>query len=64
MKFEQSMKDLEAIIAKMEDPNTSFEELVKLYEKGVELSNSCAQTIKDAEAKITMLKEGKEEVVD
>ena len=64
MKFEQSMKELESIIAKMEDPKTSFEELVQLYEKGVKLSNFCAQIIKNAEAKITMLKEGKEELVD
>ncbi|MGN0789711.1 MAG: exodeoxyribonuclease VII small subunit [Christensenellales bacterium] len=64
MKFEQSMKELEAIIEKMENPDTSFEELVRLYEKGVELSNFCTQTIKNAQAKITLLKEGKEEVVD
>ncbi|MGN0797619.1 MAG: exodeoxyribonuclease VII small subunit [Christensenellales bacterium] len=64
MKFEESMKELESVIAKMEDPNTSFEQLVKLYEKGIELSNFCTQTIKNAEAKITKLKEGKEEVAD
>lgn len=64
MKFEQSMNELESIIEKMENPDTSFEQLVQLYEKGVELSNFCMQTIKNAEAKITQLKEGKEEVVD
>lgn len=64
MKFEQSMKELQSIIEKMENPDTSFEELVRLYEKGVELSNFCIQTIKNAQAKITVLKEGKEEVVD
>ncbi|MGN0771705.1 MAG: exodeoxyribonuclease VII small subunit [Christensenellales bacterium] len=62
MNFEQSMKELENIISKMENPDTSIEESVELYEKGVKLSNNCLNIIKNAEAKIALLKDdGKEE---
>ena len=36
MTFEESMNSLEDVIKKLESETTSLEEMIKLYEKGIE----------------------------
>ncbi len=39
--FEENLKELEAIVRKLEDKNITLEEAVKSYTDGLELSKKC-----------------------
>ena len=49
------------IATKLENQNTSLEECIELYEKGVQLSKTCTELLQKAQSKLTLLKDGKEE---
>lgn len=53
--FEQAIKELEEITNKLESGELSLDESMKLYEKGVKLSDKCAKQLNDAELKIKQL---------
>ncbi len=53
--FEKSLNELEKIVSALEDNEISLNEAIKLFEKGIELSNKCRQTLEKAEIKITAL---------
>ena len=62
--FEESIKELEEIIEKLEKGDCPLDEAVKLFEKGVKLSGDCHKTLSDAEQKIKILTEdGAEDLV-
>ncbi len=58
--FEQGLGRLERIVQRLEDGELSLEESLKLFEEGVQLSQSCRKQLRDAEAKVEILlkKEG------
>ena len=53
--FEESLKQLEVIIAKLEKGDLPLEESVRLFEEGVRLSNACKVEIETAEGKVQIL---------
>lgn len=53
--FEQSMKELEEIAAKLSDGDVSLDESIKLFENGMKLSKNCQKILEDAEKKINIL---------
>jgi exodeoxyribonuclease VII small subunit len=53
--FEQSMKQLEQIVAELESGELPLEQAIKKFEEGVELSRFCAQKLEETERKITLL---------
>jgi len=53
--FEESLKQLETIIAKLERGDLPLEESVRLFEEGVKLSNACKGDLEAAEGKIQIL---------
>lgn len=53
--FEDSLKQLEGIIAKLERGDLPLEESVRLFEEGVQLSNACKGDLEAAEGKIQIL---------
>ena len=53
--FEESLKQLEVIIAKLEKGDLPLEESVRLFEEGVRLSNVCKTEIESAEGKVQIL---------
>ena len=59
--FENSIKQLEEIVEKIESGGANLEESISLYEKGIELKNFCEKRLKEAELKIKKIKseEGK-----
>lgn len=63
--FEQSLKELETLVEKMEQGDLSLEESLQHFERGVQLTRACQQALKDAEQKVETLlkKDGQEEVV-
>ncbi|MBQ3181720.1 MAG: exodeoxyribonuclease VII small subunit [Clostridia bacterium] len=55
--FEESMNELEAIVEALEKGDCPLDEAVKLFEKGVKISNECHKRLNDAEQKIKILTE-------
>ena len=55
--FEESMEELENIVKTLESGECPLEDAVKLFEKGVKLSNDCHKVLDDAEQKIKNLTE-------
>ncbi|MAP24237.1 MAG: exodeoxyribonuclease VII small subunit [Rickettsiales bacterium] len=53
--FEQSLKQLEDIVSKMESGGLSLEESIQLYEKGIALKKLCQQDLENASLKIEKL---------
>ncbi len=62
--FKESLSRLEEIVNEIEDNSTGLEKSLKLYTEGVELSAYCAKQLKNAEQKITVLKEKYEGVFE
>ena len=54
--FEQDLSRLEEISRILEEDNVELEEAISLFEEGVKLSKFCLKTLKEAELKITELK--------
>lgn len=55
--FEESMEELETIVKTLEGGECSLEDAVKLFEKGVKISNDCHKVLDNAEQKIKILTE-------
>jgi exodeoxyribonuclease VII small subunit len=55
LQFEKSLKELEALVAKMEQGNLSLEESLQHFERGVQLTRTCQQALKAAEQKVEIL---------
>ena len=53
--FEESLKQLESIVGKLERGDLPLEESVQLFEQGVKLSDACKTDLETAEGKVQML---------
>lgn len=53
--FEESLAELEALVDSMENGDLSLEESLKSFERGVELTRTCQQALKQAEQKVQIL---------
>lgn len=53
--FEKSLKQLEALVDKLEKGDTSLEDSLKNFEQGVKLTRECRQALHNAEQKISVL---------
>ena len=53
--FEASLKELEALVETMEKGDLSLEDSLSHFERGVQLSRTCQQALKDAEQKVEIL---------
>lgn len=59
--FESMMEDLETIVRKLDNETVPLEEALELYQKGMKLSASCDETLKNAEKKVNELMKDNEE---
>lgn len=59
--YEELIKKLEEIINTMENKELTLNEAVKNYEEGVTTSNKLYKILNEAEGKIKVIMEGKEE---
>lgn len=59
--FESLMKKLEDIVNKMENEALSLEDSMRNYEEGIKLSNKLYKYLQDAEGRVKILVNGKEE---
>jgi len=55
MKFEEAMLELEETVKKLESGETTLEESMELFEKGIKLSRVCQKLLSDAQLKVTKL---------
>jgi exodeoxyribonuclease VII small subunit len=62
--FEKSLKELEALVAKMEQGNLSLEESLQHFERGIRLTRTCQQALREAEQKVEILlkKSGQDDI--
>ena len=60
LNFEKSLEELEKIVNTLENNDISLDKAIELFEKGMELSNTCRKILEKAETKITALTENKE----
>ncbi|UVO52506.1 exodeoxyribonuclease VII small subunit [Sphingomonas sp. SUN019] len=54
--FEASLRELEAIVAKLESGDTPLEEAIALYERGNTLRAQCAERLDAAQARIEAIR--------
>ena len=54
-KFEDCLQRLEKIVDELERGDIALEQVLKLFEEGVELSNSCRKELEEAEGKVEIL---------
>jgi exodeoxyribonuclease VII small subunit len=55
VKYEDLVRELREIVKKMEDPDTSLDESIQLYERGAVLISRAEKLLAEAELKITTL---------
>lgn len=55
--FENQMSELENIVKSLEEGSLTLSDSLKLFEKGIGLSNKCQKTLATAEQKVEILTE-------
>jgi exodeoxyribonuclease VII small subunit len=53
--FERSLTRLEEVVRRLESPQLSLDEAMKLFEEGVALSRECQKQLEEAEGKVEVL---------
>ncbi|ACA54130.1 exodeoxyribonuclease VII small subunit [Clostridium botulinum A2B7 92] len=59
--FENMLEKLETIVNSMDNGEITLEDSMKSYEEGIKLCNKLYKVLKDAEGKIKILEDNKEE---
>ena len=55
LSFEDALSELESLVDTLEKGELSLEESLKSFERGVELTRTCQEALKDAEQKVRTL---------
>ena len=53
--FEEALAELESLVEKMEKGDLSLEDAMANFQRGIELTRSCQETLKTAEQKVQIL---------
>ena len=53
--FEESVMELEKIVAELESGDVTLDESLSLFERGIKLSKSCQKMLDAAEKKVSVL---------
>jgi exodeoxyribonuclease VII small subunit len=62
--FEKSLDELEVLVSRMERGDSSLEESLKDFARGIELTRHCQAALADAEQKVQILLQKEGEAVD
>lgn len=57
MTYEESLKRLEEIVAKLESGEVSLEESIELFREGSALAADCKKTLEDAKLRVKTISE-------
>ena len=55
MSLDENIKELEKISSKLEDPNLSMEDGVKLYEQGAQIAKACYDELTKVKGKVNII---------
>lgn len=58
MSFEDALKELEQVVARLEKGEATLDESIALYERGNALRALCADKLKKAEDRVAMIQQG------
>lgn len=53
--FEASLKELEALVGRLEQGELTLEQSLRSFERGVELTRACQKALDEAEQKVELL---------
>ncbi|HEY8713970.1 MAG TPA: exodeoxyribonuclease VII small subunit [Candidatus Acidoferrum sp.] len=53
--FERSLSRLEEVVRRLESPQLSLDDAMKLFEEGVALSRECQKQLEEAEGRVEIL---------
>ena len=53
--FEKSLARLEEVVRRLESPQVSLDDAMKLFEEGVTLSRECQKQLEEAEGRVEIL---------
>ena len=59
--FEEALKDLEKIVEDLNNGDMELENAITAYEKGIELKNICEERLKNAQERIELIQNKKQE---
>jgi exodeoxyribonuclease VII small subunit len=59
--FEQALKDLEKIVEDLNNGDMELEKAITAYEKGIQLKNICEERLKNAQERIELIQNKKQE---
>ena len=62
--LKETFQELEEILHKLESSNIDIDEMVKLYEHGMKLTEECKNKIEDAEQKIKIINQDDNESIE
>ena len=62
--IEESLSDLEKLVAELENGELELDEALKKFEQGVKLSRECQKTLQETDMKIKILMEGELKATD
>jgi len=62
--FEAALKELESLVERLEHDELNLDDSLRQFERGIQLTRSCQQALKDAEQKVRILveKDGREDL--
>jgi len=64
MTFEESIKELDAIVEKLESGKMSIDDSLDLYSKGIKLCVQCNQKLTEVKGKIALLEQNSEGFIE
>ena len=59
--FEEALKDLEKIVEDLNNGDMELEKAITAYEKGIQLKNICEERLKNAQERIDLIQNKKQE---
>ena len=59
--FEEALKDLEKIVEDLNNGDMELEKAITAYEKGIQLKNICEERLKNAQERIELIQNNKQE---
>ena len=59
--FEEALKDLEKIVEDLNNWDMELEKAITAYEKGIQLKNICEERLKNAQQRIELIQNKKQE---
>lgn len=62
--FDEALGELEGLVERLEQGEMSMEESLKEFERGVQLTRQCQESLKQAEQRVAMLNEDDPDQLD